>query len=247
MCHLPDSQGSSEEEKHMNSQVLPKTNSQKRADVKHRFLLVDDHELVRFGLAQLIDPVPGWEVCGEASDVQSAINIARDTNPTFAIVDLSLKDSNGLELIKQLNASFPEMKILVFSMHEEALYAERTLRAGAHGYVHKQQPARNMMAALRKILEGKTYLSSEQTQRLLSRATGRGGAVETAPVESLSDRELQVFELIGQGNSVKQIAKELHVSSKTVEYHRDHIKEKLGVRNSAEVTRRATIWSLERD
>jgi DNA-binding NarL/FixJ family response regulator len=224
----------------------PKASRCKPGSGIRHILLVDDHELIRFGMSQLIHQVPGWEVCGEAEDAATALRIVRKQPPHLAVVDLSLQGGSGLTLIKQLSTSFPAVRILVCSMYEENLYAERALRAGAMGYVHKQQPARTLLAAMRRVMEGKTYLSPHQTDRLLARTLGKNTADSaSSSVELLSDRELEVFALIGEGMTVKQIAEQLHVSAKTVEYHRDHIREKLGLGSSAEVTRQATIWNLE--
>lgn len=211
-----------------------------------RIAIVDDHELVRFGVAQLVAREPGWEVCGEAADVASALQMIRDKQPDLAIVDLRLAQGDGLELVKQVKAACPEVRVLVSSMHEENLFADRAMRAGAWGYVSKQEPAETLRAAIRRVLDGKVYLSASMTERLLIRSTGRSGNADGSPLELLSDRELEVFELLGRGYSVKEIARNLHLSPKTVEYHREHIKEKLNLPSSSAVLRHATAWTLDR-
>jgi len=208
-----------------------------------RILVVDDHELVRVGVAQLIRRQPSWEVVGEAGDASSAIQLARDTNPNLALIDLRLNSGDDLDLIKQLKAAFPEVRSLVASMQDERLYAERALRAGARGYISKQEPAQQLLVAIRQVLDGKVYLSPEMTEIMLSRAAA-GINVERPSIELLSDREIEVFERLGRGKSVKEIATELHLSPKTIEYHRQRIKEKLQVSSSSALMRHATMHVL---
>ena len=207
--------------------------SNKQADARTgpaRVLIVDDHPIVREGLALLISGQPDLEVCGEAEDVATAGQLVDETKPDVAIVDISLKGSSGLELIKRIKAKHPSVRILVSSIHDESVYAERALRAGAMGYVNKREATRTILGALRQILDGRVYLSERMADRLLCRAVGGGGErVQGSPVESLSDRELEVFELIGQGLITNEIAARLHLSSKTVEAHVGHIFTKLGL------------------
>lgn len=213
---------------------------------KTRIFVVDDHELIRFAMIQLIQEEPDLEVCGEARNARSALKAVRESPPNVAIIDISLSDGNGLELVKQIHAAAPDVRIIVCSLHDETLYAERVIRAGGMGYVSKQQPARAILSAIRTVLDGKLYLSREMTDRLVHQAISGNGTRPVTPIETLSDRELEVFELIGDGLSVKQIARQLHLSPKTVEYHREHIKQKLGAESSADVLRLATVWSIER-
>lgn len=211
-----------------------------------RVLIVDDHPIVREGLALLISSQPDLEVCGAAEDVATAGQLVDEMKPDVAIVDISLKGSSGLELIKRIKAKHPSVRILVSSIHDESVYAERVLRAGAMGYVNKQEATRAILVALRRILDGRVYLSERMADRLLCRAVGGGGdRVEVSPIESLSDRELEVFELIGQGLSTNEIAAKLHLSSKTVETYRDRIRLKLDLSTGSQLARHALLWVLE--
>lgn len=210
-----------------------------------RVLIVDDHELVRHGLMELLASQPNLQVCGEASDEVEAIRMAQTERPDLMIVDISLRQGNGIDLIKQINARQPQIKMLVSSMYDERLYAERALRAGARGYVHKQQPAATIIEAIQKVLDGKLFLSESMTERMLRRASGSLENPEQSPVEGLSDRELEIFEMIGQGMPTRRIAAQLHLSPKTVETYRERLKTKLNIDNAAELTQRAVQWVLE--
>jgi DNA-binding NarL/FixJ family response regulator len=210
-----------------------------------RVLLVDDHALVRRGLADLVGDEPDLEVCGEAEDTSEAVACVAELHPDVVIVDLSLKTGHGLDLIKRLRAHDDGPAVLVLSMHDEALFAERALRAGALGYVNKQEAPAKVIEALRQVLAGKVYLSGTMTERLLKRAAGGAEAGVRLPGETLSDRELTVFDMIGQGLATREIAERLHLSIKTVETYREHIKAKLGLKNSAELSRHAAQWALE--
>jgi DNA-binding NarL/FixJ family response regulator len=211
-----------------------------------RVLLVDDHPVVRRGLRDVLSTEPGLDVCGEAADPREALKLLSEIECDLAIVDLSLQGPSGLELIKQLRSQYPDMAVLVCSMHDEALFAERALRAGARGYVQKQEAADQVLTAVRRILGGHFYLSSAMTDRLLGTATGTGAGTEEDPVFRLTDRELEVFELLGQARGTRQIAEQLHLSPKTVESHRENIKRKLDLANHNELMRRAVQWVLER-
>ncbi len=208
-----------------------------------RILIVDDHPLVRQGLIGLLSAERDFEVCGEASGAAEARQLVARANPDVAIVDLSLKDGNGIELTKELHAQAKKLKLLVLTMHDESLFAERALRAGAVGYVSKHEASRTIIQAVRTVLEGKLYLSQRMTEQMVQRAIGAGDV--RSPIERLTDREIQVFELIGQGLTIRQIARRLDLSPKTVETHRDHLKEKLGLKNSNELTKHAVQWVLE--
>jgi DNA-binding NarL/FixJ family response regulator len=211
-----------------------------------RVLIVDDHPIVREGLALLISSQADLEVCGEAEDVITAGQLIDEARPDVAIVDISLKGSSGLELIKRIKAKHPSVQILVSSIHDESVYAERALRAGAMGYVNKQEATRTILVALRRILDGRVYLSERMADRLLCRTVGGGGEpIVGSPIESLSDRELEVFELIGQGLSTTEIAARLHLSSKTVETYRDRIRVKLNLTTGFQLARYALQWVLE--
>lgn len=211
---------------------------------KYRVLIVDDHPIVRRGLAELIATRPDLEVCGEAAEIPEALRLVEATRPDVAIVDLTLKGGHGLELIEEIKARHGRVKMLVSSMHDETLFAERALRAGAAGYIGKQEAPERIIEALHKVLRGEICLSPRMANRLLHRVAS-GEALERNPIEGLSDRELQVFEMIGQGQTTKQIAQSLQLSHKTIEAHREKIKAKLNLKNSSELSRHATQWVLE--
>ena len=208
-----------------------------------RVLIVDDHPIVRQGLTQLIEQVDDLEVCGEAHDAASAAEAMDSLESDVAIVDLMLEGSSGVALIKELKRRRPDTPLLVLSMHDEAVYAERALKAGAHGYIMKEAATSQMLTALRRVLAGEVYVSERMGARILRRMVG-GSASEG--IEQLSDRELEVFQWLGRGLSVNEIAERLKVSPKTVESFRAHIKDKLDLANSAEVVRVAVRWFEER-
>lgn len=201
----------------------------------HTIMLVDDHPVMRNGLAQLIDQEPDLTVCGQFDDSARALEAIAALQPKLAIVDLSLKGSSGLDLVKNIKSAHPGVLILVLSMHDESLYAERVLHAGASGYIMKQEATDRVLSAIRKVLSGGIHLSEGMSSKFVHRlATGKnttGGSV----MERLSDRELEVFGLIGEGRGTRQIAEQLRLSVKTVESHRAHLKEKLNLKNSTEL------------
>ena len=207
-----------------------------------RLLIVDDHPIVRQGLRQLLEAEPDITVCGEAETPSAALQAAEKTNPDMAIVDLSLKDGSGLELIKDLKIRHPHLAILVLSMHDEAVYAERALRAGALGYIMKEKAPSRVVQALRTIQEGDVYLSEAMAATILRKVAGKPSTTKDQLVGELSDRELEVFELIGQGISTREIAERLHLSGKTIETYRENIKRKLGLRNASELLQHAIQW-----
>ena len=207
-----------------------------------RIVIVDDHPLFRKGLEQLIHSEDGFAVCGEANNAPEAMDVIRKLNPDLAIVDLSLPGANGIELIKNIRAEFSKLPILVLSMHDESLYALRALRAGAEGYVMKHEAMANVIQAIREVFSGRPYLSPAMAAQVITKFAHRQAEGEADAVERLSDRELEILELIGKGNDVRQIAKVLHLSPKTVETHRSHIKDKLDLKNSREVARFAFQW-----
>lgn len=210
-----------------------------------RVLVVDDHPIVRKGFAQLVDSEPDLEICGEAEDIRQALRVAREAEPDLAIVDLALKAGNGLEVIKALKSHNPNIKMLAASALDESLFAERALRAGAQGFISKHEAIENLVAAIRAVLDENIYLSPKMTQRLLHHVSGRGTAIESSPVERLTDRELEVFQLLGEGLSTRQIAAKIHLSPKTIDRYRDNIKQKLQLKNATELIRQATQWVLE--
>lgn len=211
---------------------------------KSQILVVDDHPIVRHGLAELIRRQPDLELCGEAPDASGALRQVETTRPDLAIIDISLDGDNGIELIKQVKALYPGVKMLVSSMHDETTFAPRVLRAGAHGYICKREAIHNVIDAVRHVLRGEIYLSTRMTTRLLHRAA-LGEPLDQDPIGSLSDRELEVFEMIGEGLNTQQIARKLRLSPRTVETHRKKIKTKLNLQNSAQLSRCAFQWVQE--
>lgn len=211
-----------------------------------RVLIVDDHPAIREALAIRIAGEADLEVCGEAAGVAEALQLAADTHPDVAIIDLSLKSGSGLDLIKRLRDKHDDLQMLVWSMHSEDLYAERALRAGARGYINKEHATGRIIEAIRQVLNGKVYLSPAMTEKLLERQVGSSKRDSgLAPISTLSDRELDVFRLIGQGVKTAEIASRLHLSVKTVETYRDRIRQKLNLKDGSALTHRATQWILE--
>jgi DNA-binding NarL/FixJ family response regulator len=216
------------------------------ADRPARIAIVDDHPMVREGLTARIARHADLEVCGDAADVDEALRLVQQTGPDLVVIDISLKGGNGIDLIKQIRSKSDTVKMLVSSMHDESLYAERALRAGALGYINKQEMPEKVIEAIRHVLAGKVYLSPKMAERMLNRSLGRGGPAESSPLQTLSDRELEVFELIGQGRSTREIAEQLSRSVHTIETHREKIKIKLNLASGAELQQRAVQWVLER-
>lgn len=216
--------------------------SRKNGGETTRIFLVDDHPLMRQGVAQLINAQPDMVVCGEAEDAPSAMKGMEESQPDAAIIDISLRGANGIELIKNLKALYKFLPILVLSMHDEAVYAQRILRAGALGYVMKQDAAEKVVIALRRIMSGEIYVNEKVGSQMLHQAlTGRGKA-DTSPIDRLSDRELEVIQKIGEGRPTRDIAQDLKVSVKTIESHRAHIKEKIGLKNASELVKFSVQW-----
>lgn len=211
---------------------------------KRRILIVDDHPLVRLGLRGLVACEADFEVCAEADDVDDAMRAAEAAEPDAAIVDISLRGKSGLELIERLKARFPAIRILVSSIHDETLLASRVLRAGALGYIAKGAPLETFLEALRQVLRGEIYLSPRVARQLSEHVADRDRRSRD-PVQQLSNRELEVFALFGQGQTAQQIARRLNLSAKTVETHRKNIKTKLGLHNSAQLARMAFQWTQE--
>ena len=208
-----------------------------------RVLIIDDHPIVRRGLVQTIAPEQDMEVIGQVQSAAEAITAVREQPVDVAIVDLTLSDAGGTELLKHLKAINEELLMLVFSMHDELLYAERALRAGARGYIMKQEGTDLIINAIRTVLKGDVYLSDQMTRRMLGRMLGnKQQGDDESPLAALSDRELEIFELFGRGSNTREIADRLCVSVKTIESHRENIKRKLNLRSSAEMIRCATQW-----
>src|SRR5215475_7810973 len=207
-----------------------------------RVFVVDDHPLVREGLANLINAQDDLIVCGEAGDSAQAIAGIVKTEPDVALIDISLQNESGLELVKHLAVQFPKVALIVLSMHDETLYAERALRAGARGYVMKREASKSVLASIRRVLEGGVYVSEKIIKRLIQGPGVSRQAPVTSPVERLSDRELEIFRLLGQGRSTAEIGADLKLSLKTVQTHYTHAKEKLGVSSFTELLRAAIRW-----
>jgi DNA-binding NarL/FixJ family response regulator len=207
-----------------------------------RILLIDDHPLLRTGIGQLISQQKDFAICGEVDDSLKALDAIQDKNPDIVILDITLKKMSGIEVLKHIKVRFPKVKVLILSMHDETLYAPRALRAGASGYIMKQEAAENVIAALRKINSGEVYISERMATQMLSRMVGGRATPISSPVDLLSDRELEVFTLLGRGDGTRDIAEKLNLSVKTIESHRAHIKEKLNLKNATELVRHAVQW-----
>jgi DNA-binding NarL/FixJ family response regulator len=205
--------------------------------------LVDDHPLVRERLAEIINREADLMVCGEAEDRHEALVAVPAKHPQLVIIDLTLKNSDGLELIKDIRSRWPKLRMLVVSMHDESLYAERAIRAGALGYITKQEATRKILVAIRRVLEGTIYLNEKIASHIISRLTSHAGAISATPDELLSDRELQVFDLTGRGQNTVEIAARLHVAVKTIETYRSRVREKLKLKNSSELLQSAISWT----
>jgi DNA-binding NarL/FixJ family response regulator len=208
-----------------------------------RVVLVDDHPLVRERLTEVIQAEPGYIICGEAEDRLPALDVIATTQPDIVMVDLVLKNSNGLELIKDIHARWPELRMLVVSMHDESVHAERALRAGAHGYITKQEATRSIMSALETVRKGEVYLSEKVAMNIARQTTARSRAKSSLPMDQLSDRELQVFQLLGRGRTRQEIAAELKVEPHTIETYRSRIKVKLNLKNGGELLQHAIQWN----
>jgi DNA-binding NarL/FixJ family response regulator len=209
---------------------------------RRRILIIDDHPVFRFGLGQLLQGEEDLVVCGEAVDSASALDAAQRLRPDLAITDISLPGVGGIELIKRLRALYPELRLLVVSMHDEALFAERSLRAGAGGYVMKDAPASALLGALRRVLRGEMAVSEEIANKMLQTLVRGRERDRESTLSCLSDRELEVYELIGRGMRTRDIAEALHISVKTVEAHQASIKHKLGIDSTTTLRRDAAIW-----
>ncbi|TET34464.1 MAG: response regulator transcription factor [Planctomycetota bacterium] len=209
---------------------------------KTKVLLVDDHPIVRNGLRMLIQHQPDLAVCGEAEDAPEALEIVESKMPDMVVIDLSLKNTSGLDLVKDIKGRYPKIRMLVLSVHDESIYAERVLRAGAAGYIMKKEVATKVVAAIRRVLTGEIYLSEEMSSRMVHMFIGGRSEASGHPIKSLTDRELEVFQLIGRGFKTGEVAKSLKVSVSTVEYHRAHIKEKLQLNDASELMRYAVQW-----
>ena len=216
-------------------------------DSRHRVIIIDDHPLLRRGMVALLSDQPDLHVCGEAENAKAALQVMRDLVPDVALVDINLPGANGLELIKLMLAEQPKLRILVVSMHDESLYALRSLRAGAKGYLMKAEAIDQIVAAVRRVAEGNIYVTPRFSERLVFKAIQSLEGGMGSPVDRLSDRELEVLRLLGKGLGTRDIAHTLHLSVKTIETHRAHIKEKLGLKEAAEMVRFAIDWVVHEE
>jgi DNA-binding NarL/FixJ family response regulator len=215
--------------------------------MKAKVLVVDDHPIVRQGLVQFINQQADLVVCWEGEEPAKAFEAVGSVKPNILVVDISLKSGSGLELIKNVKATYPHLPTLVLSMHDELLYAERALRAGARGYIMKQEAIDKVLVAIRRVLAGELFLSEQMNRRMLHQFVGGPPQLPQSPVERLSDRELEVFRLIGSGRTTRQMADELHLSVKTVETHRAHIMDKMKIATANELALRAFQWVHDED
>jgi DNA-binding NarL/FixJ family response regulator len=210
---------------------------------QHRVFILDDHPLTRHGMAQLIGQQPDLAVCGEAGGADQALSAIASVRPEVVLADVTLPGKHGLEFIKDVQALYPEVLVLVVSMHDETLYAERALHAGARGYLMKSEGGETLLAAIRHVLAGKIYVSQSLANKILDVFSGRRHRTDDSALGALTDREFEVFEALGQGLTTRQIGTQLNMSGKTVETHRLHIREKLGFKTGAELSRYAVRWS----
>jgi len=213
---------------------------------KTRVFVVDDHPIVRQGLSQLINREPDLTVCGEAEDARTALDRIAPSEADIVIVDVSLDGPDGIELLKTIRSRNSKLPVLILSMHDESLYAERALRAGANGYIMKQEATERVLIAIRQILNGEVYVSDRMAQKMMQQFIHRSGVSKRSSMAELTDRELEVFRLIGQGHGTRQIAEELHLSVKTVESYYAHIKEKLSLKNARELVQHAVQWVTDK-
>lgn len=209
---------------------------------RREILIVDDHPIVRQGLTQLIDQEPDLSVCGQVANAPDAMSAIENLHPDLAVVDIALRETSGMELIKDIKLRHPSLPVLTLSMHDEAIYAERALRAGAKGYIMKQEATERVVTAIRRVLAGEIYLSEDMAAKMVGKMVGRVADKGVSVVERLSDRELEVFRLVGEGYGTREMAEKLHLSIKTIETYRAHIKDKLGLEDANELLRSAIQW-----
>jgi DNA-binding NarL/FixJ family response regulator len=234
--------GANDKETQAKAEDPGKSSTGKPAANKSRIFIVDDHTMFREGLRQLIEHDPSLTVCGDAADAATAVEGIRQSNPDVVIVDITLADSSGLDLVKNLRNDYEDLPVLVVSMHEESLYAERALRAGAMGYVMKNEPAKTVTAAIHSVLRGEMYLSQKMSSSVISKFMRGETEVSMSPLEMLSDRELEVFRMLGQGKGTRQIAQDLELSIPTIQSFRNRIKEKLHLKTAPELVLHAINW-----
>lgn len=222
--------------------MAEKMQAKARQPEKRGVLIVDDHPIVRQGLAQLINQELDLHVCGQAEDVHQALQAIRALSPDMVVVDISLKETSGIELIKDIKVQYPSLPVLTLSMHDESIYAERAMRAGAKGYIMKQEATEKVVTAIRRVLAGEVYVSDGMAAKMVGKLIAGPAKAGGSPVDRLSDRELEVFRLIGAGYGTREMAEKLHLSVKTIETYRAHIKEKLDLIDANELLRTAITW-----
>ena len=227
--------------------MVSKKRQAKTEESKTKIIIVDDHAIVRRGLSELVNGEDDLMVCGQAEDAHQAMQAIKTLKPDMVIVDISLKETSGMELIKDIKAQYPNLSVLALSMHDEAVYAERVLRAGAEGYIMKAEATENIVTAIRKVLSGQIYLSDRMAPKMVRKLVGVAPNMGSSPINCLSDRELEVFSLIGQGYATRQIAEKLYLSIKTIETYRAHIKDKLNLADAAELLQYAIRWVKSQD
>lgn len=209
---------------------------------KIKILIVEDHPIFRMGMTELINREPDMEVCGHGEDVAEARTLIREQMPDMVVVDLSLKNSNGLDLVKEINDQYPRISCLVLSMHDESLHAERCILAGAKGYIMKQEASTSVVKAIREILAGNLHVSRPIMSHILNKFRNQPTALHASPLNALTDREMEIFQFIGRGHASGEIAKRLNISVKTIGTHRERIKNKLNLKDSSTLVRHAVIW-----
>jgi DNA-binding NarL/FixJ family response regulator len=229
------------------NQVLPKTPGKPEPDSRKRILVADDHPMTRAGVAHLLTKQSDMTVCGEVGSPAEALSEISKSNPDLLLTDMTMPGRSGVEFVKDVLALHPKLPILVVSMHDEVIYAERALRAGARGYIMKEAGGEKLLAAIRQVLSGQVYVSEGMSAKILDNLSGSKPRGSHSPIEKLSDREFEVFQLIGQGKSTRDIAKQLHLSPKTVDVHRAHIKEKLELKDATSLIRHAVRWVETQD
>jgi DNA-binding NarL/FixJ family response regulator len=224
-----------------------KKNKDKTSENKTQVLIVDDHPVVRDGLTTIINHERDLNVCGEADDAHEALKAITELKPEVVVVDISLKNSDGIELTKNIKAGHPKLSVIVLSIHDESVYAERALLAGAKAYLMKDAASENIVRAIRTVLSGEIYVSNTISKKFLHKIAGDKTSTFKTPIENLSDREFEIFRLIGEGFKASQIAKQLHLSTKTIETYRSRIKEKLNLPNAAELLQYSIKWAKSQD
>jgi DNA-binding NarL/FixJ family response regulator len=211
--------------------------------MQSRLLVVDDHPMTRYGIVRLIEQQPDLVVCGEAENASRALAAIRDLKPQVVLADLTMPGGEGLEFVKDMRSLHPEIAVLVVSMHDEALYAERALRAGARGYIMKNEGGEKLVEAIRQVLQGKTYVSENMSGKVLEIFSGRRRRADDTTIGKLTDRQFEVFRLLGQGMTTREIGQQLRLGTKTVETHRLHVREKLGLRSGPALIKYAVRWA----